>query len=194
MITYKVQRLTDPAVEPISRALAKEHLRLESDFTLDDDLIDAYISAARDEAEKYCNRSFALADFFLLVSRFPGGITPLHLPDPLITEVASIEYIDGDNAEQTLDASGYTFDAARQQIRTSDAWPVGATGIKVTYSAGPDGSASPAEEPPRSVKQAMLLLISDMYELRQSQITGSILTTNPAAAMRLSLHRVEMGV
>lgn len=194
MITYKVQRVTDPDVEPITRARAKEHLRLDSDFTLDDDLLDAYISAARDQAEKYCNRSFALADFFLILARFPGGSNPIALPDPQTVAVSAVTYIDDTGAEQTVDSADYTLDTDRQQIRPTGEWPTGATSIKVSYSAGPDGSASPAEQPPKSVIQAMLLLIADMYELRQSQVSGAIITENPAAAMRLSLHRVEMGV
>lgn len=194
MITYKVQRVTEPAAEPISRDRAKEQLRIESGFTMDDDLIDFYISAARDEAEKYCNRSFASADFFLMLDRFPGGRTPVTLPDPDTTDVSAVTYIDSNGAEQTVNASDYTVDTDRQQIRPDGNWPVGATSIKVAYTAGPDASASPAERPPKSVEQAMLLLITDMYDLRSSQVTGAIISANPAAAMRLSLHRVEMGV
>lgn len=194
MITYKVQRVTDPAVEPISLAEAKEHLRIEPGFALEDDLISLYVSAARDQAEKYCNRSFALADFFLLLSRFPGGTAPLTLPDPLTTAVSEISYIDSTGAEQVVDPGDYTVDTDRQQIRPAQAWPIGASSIKVDYSAGPDGSASPAEKPPKMVVEGMLLLVADMYELRTAQVTGSIITENPAAAMRFDLYRVEMGV
>lgn len=194
MITYKVQRKTDPQVEPITLARAKEQLRLEADFTLDDSLIEFYISAARDQAEKYCNRAFALADFSLLLARFPAGSGAITLPDPDTADVTAITYVDETGTEQTVDPSEYTVDVARQQIRPAGFWPVGATSLLVEYSAGPDASASPAQEPPKSVVQAMLLLITDMYELRTSQVTGTIITENPAAAMRLSLHRVEMGV
>lgn len=194
MITYKVQRVTDPAVEPISLARAKEQLRLEPDFTLDDDLIGSYISAARDQAEKYCNRSFALADFVLLCGRFPAGRQPLQLPDPLTTNVSSLTYIDDQGDEQTIDPSDYTVDFTRQEIRPTDFWPVPASSVLIGYSAGPDGSASPSEEPPQSVIQGMLLLITDMYENREAQFVGTIAADNPAAALRLHLHRVEMGV
>lgn len=191
---YKIQRTSDPAAEPITLARAKEHLRVESDFTLDDDLINAYISAARDQAEKYCNRSFALANFFLLVDGFPDSGAPLYIPDPKTTAVSSITYLDSDQAEQTLSDSLYTLDIDRQQIRITGEWPTPASAIKVAYSAGYDTSASPAELPPDIIQQAMLLLISDMYEIRQSQVAGTIITQNPAAALRLGLYRVEMGV
>lgn len=194
MITYKVQRVTEPAAEPVSLATAKDHLKLEADFNLEDDLIAAYISAARDEAEKYCNRSFALADFFLLLDALPRGRKPLHLPDPLTAEVNGITYLDESGTEQTLDPAGYTFDADRQHVRPAEAWPTYARSVKVSYSAGPDASASPPQVPPKSVVQAMLLLLTDMYEVRQAQVVGNMINANPAAAMRLSLHRVEMGV
>lgn len=194
MITYKVQRITEPEVEPITPALAKEHLRIESSFTFDDDLITAYISAAREQAEKYCNRSFAQADFYLMLRRFPAGDLPITLPDPQTSDVASVTYVDGTGAEQTVAVSDYIVDATRQQIRPTGNWPTVADSVLVRYTAGPDGSASPAEKPPRSVEQAMLLIIADMYEMRTTQVAGTIITQNPAAAMRLSLHRVEMGV
>lgn len=194
MITYNVKRKSDPAVEPITLARAKEHLRLEPDFTLDDDLIQFYISAARDQAEKYCNRSFALADFALLLARFPSGGDAITLPDPDTVNVTAITYVDENGTEQSVSASDYTVDTERQQIRPSGFWPVGAKSVLVEYSAGPDASASPPQEPPKAVIQAMLLLITDMYELRASQVTGAMISENPAASLRLDLHRVEMGV
>lgn len=192
MMRYKVQRVTDPAVEPVTLARAKEQLRIESGFTDDDDLIQAYIGSARDQAEKYCNRSFARADFFLLINEFPNSDDPLHLPDPVTSAVSEISYIDENNVEQTV--TGFTLDTDRQQIRPDDAWPVPASGVKIKYTAGPDGSASPPETAPASVVQGMLLIITDMYEMRTTQVRGTIVTQNPAATMRLSLHRVEMGV
>lgn len=195
MIAYKVQRVTDPAAEPVSLARAKAHLRIEDGFTLDDELIGAYISAARDQAEKYCNRSFASADFFLLLPFLPGGsAVPVSLPDPLTSAVTEISYVDSNGDEQVLSPAEYTLDPDRQEIRPTSAWPSFATRPKVTYTAGPDASASPPETPPGSVIQAMLLLITDMYETREAQIVGSSIAQNPAAELRLSLHRVEMGI
>lgn len=194
MITYKVQRKTDPAVEPIPLTQAKAQLRLEQDFNLDNELIEFYISAARDQAEKYCNRAFALAEFFLLLSRFPANGQPITLPDPLTTEVSTVSYLDESGAEQVVPDTEYTVDTARQQVRPAGFWPTNATSVRVDYAAGPDASASPPESPPGAVVQGMLLLITDMYELRTSQVTGAVITANPAAAMRLDLHRVEMGV
>ena len=194
MITYKVQRVTEPDIEPITLVKAKEHLRIESDFALDDDLICAYIGAARDQSEKYCNRSFALADFFLMITGFPGTTAAITLPDPKTAEVTAITYIDDSNTEQTVDPGDYVVDIDRQQIRPTGNWPIRGKSLKISYSAGYDASASPAETIPKSVDQAMLLIIADMYELRQSQIVGNMISENPAASMRLSLHRVEMGV
>lgn len=60
-----------------------------------------------------------------------------------------------------------------------------------------DCSSEPASsEPgvPAGVKQAVMLLIGDYYNLREAQITGTILTANPAADALLHFHRVGLGV
>jgi len=191
MITYKVQRVTDPDVEPVTLVQAKAHLNVDHD--LDDDLIEAYISAARDQSERYCNRAFAMADFLLLLRSLPAGTAPIPLPDPGTKSVESITYLDETGTEVTIPDTEYTVDVIRQQIRPATAWPIYGSSVVVRYTAGPDGSASPAETPPKTILQAILLLLADMYELREAQVVGTSVAQNPAAAVRLSLYRVDMG-
>ena len=191
MMIEKVQRITAPAVEPVSLSEAKEQLRIEDSFTLEDSLIQAYVSAARDHAEKYCNRSWALATFFATFSGFRGVDEPLLMADPGIVSIDGISYVDAQGSVQTITA--YTFDADRQEIRPDGNWPTDATRIKVEYTAGADASASPPEYVPEAVKVAILMLAADMYEIRTAQLTQSI-NENRAVAALLNPYRVEMGV
>lgn len=55
MLFTSLRVLTPPAVEPVSLDLLREHLRLDEDF--DDSLLETYLAAARDSAEKYLGRA-----------------------------------------------------------------------------------------------------------------------------------------
>lgn len=193
MIT-KWTRITQPEEEPLTLEQAKEHLRIESDFTLDDDLILAYISAARDRCEKYCNRSWSEAEFYAIFPGLPDLSEPFYLPFPDVSDVSAISYYDSVNTEQTIASSDYAFDPSRQWIIASDAWPTTARGIKVTFTAGPDLTSSPPEPVPEGVLMAMKLYIADFYEHRTAQVFGSSRSENMAAAALLNPYRVEMGV
>ena len=187
----KVQRVTAPAVEPVSLATAKLHLRIDDDFTLEDGLIQSYISAARDQAEQYCNRSWAQATFFTTVKRFPQLNRPILLPDPGTTSVDAITYVDGNEATQTF--TDFTYDADRQELRPDNDWPTDGTSVKISYTAGADASASPVEYVPEGVINAILLMLADAYETRNAQLVQNIYE-NPAAVRQLQPYRVEMGV
>lgn len=180
----KWARLTHPEAEPITLDQAKDHLRIESDFTLDDDLITAYISAARDRCEKFCNRSWSESSFYAVFSDFPAWF-----PFPDVSSITSVSYIDGSGAEQVISASDYSFDAARQRFAPAGAWPTGAGSVMVTFEAGPD----PVNVLPAGVLHAMKLYIADMYEYRVAQGTNEF-KENPAAEAMLTPYRVEMGV
>jgi hypothetical protein len=55
---HGIRQTVPPAIEPVTLTLAKLHLRLDADFTLDDTLIGLYISAAREHCERYTNTAF----------------------------------------------------------------------------------------------------------------------------------------
>lgn len=57
-----------------------------------------------------------------------------------------------------------------------------------------DQSSEAAPRLPASVEQAVLLLVGDYYALREAQVTGTILTQNPAAESLLHFYRVGLGV
>lgn len=57
-----------------------------------------------------------------------------------------------------------------------------------------DSEASSETPVPAAVAQAVLLLVGDFFNLREAQVTGTILTENPAAHALLHFHRVGLGV
>lgn len=181
----KRQRLTDPATEPVSLAEAKAHLRV--DGSDEDAVIEAMIGAARDYCESYCNRAWAESTWLYIVDTLPAGDDALWLPDPAVTSIASITYVDNNADVVTLTSSDYSLDAPRQELRPTDDWPNDANRIAISYTSAPASV-------PKAVKAAMLLVLTDLYEVRSASVVGVNIAANPAVKALLQPHRVEMGV
>jgi len=173
-------RLTQPALEPITLADARAHLRVTD--TDEDVLIEAFISAAREYAENYCGRSFAEASYALRMEAFPSGT--IRVP-PDVSAVSEITYTDAAGATVTLSSGSYSLDAELCEI-TAEAWPTGST-VRVEFIAGP------ALVPP-TVVAAIKLTIGDLFENRQAGVVGAAHFDNPGRDNLLQFHRVSYGV
>lgn len=144
--------VTPPSVEPISLSEAKSHLRVDSDFTADDNLIGGLIVAARQEAEQICRRALIKQTWKLAIDQFPApnmnvssanwygpqwGIAPgplsvvrpegttgyeIYLPNAPLIQVTSVEYVDQDGTTQTLAPSAYKVDNISQPARLVPAY------------------------------------------------------------------------
>lgn len=170
---YSLEVSTPPAVEPLTLAEAKEHLRV--DLTLEDALITALIVAAREWTENYCRRSWIVRTLKLHLDYFEPELL---LPRGPVVSVASVEYMSA-GALVALPPSAYTVDRfslpARIRPVFGGAWPsvasVALNGVVVTYDAGYPGTTGappvPAANVPQSVKAAMKLLIGGWFENRE---------------------------
>tara|TARA_Y100000310_G_C20701393_1_gene830269 strand:- start:2876 stop:3454 length:579 start_codon:yes stop_codon:yes gene_type:complete len=164
----RIIRVDEPTTEPVTLAEAKEQLRF--DGTEEDDYITGLISVARDYIEKFCNRYWASADAILTFDFFPVGSTPFDLNWPDISVLNTVTYRDTDNAEQTISTGLYIDSDLRQMYSAAD-WPLDETSVKVNVTMGPDAGASPAETIPPAIKQAILLVITDLYNNRATVTT-----------------------
>jgi len=174
--------VTPPVSEPITLAEAKEQLRIESAFTIDDDYINALIKAARDRCEKYCNQFFTVQDIQLVQSGQAEGVVELPYPG---LSISSITYIDQDYNTQTIDPSDYFFDQSSQTLTFLSEF----NSISFIISAA---TSAPSEF--EGVLQAMKMIITDMYELRTETVVGASLADNPAVKALLYPYRVELGL
>ena len=168
---------TPPAVTPVSLAEAKAHLRV----THTDD--DAYITALIDAATRHLdgrhgtlNRALITQSWKLKIDRFPvfcgheGWPYAIELPFPPLLSVASVKYLDPNGAEQTLANTEYTVETSqfvgRILIGYGKSWPAiqcvpGAVRIDFTAGFGPAST-----DVPMPIRQAMLMFIAHLYEIR----------------------------
>jgi uncharacterized phiE125 gp8 family phage protein len=175
--------ITAPTAEVVSLELAKSHLVLEHDD--DDTLLEQIIAAATKHAESYLNRVVPLQTWEALFPAFPSNVSepPLpyfeltkgHIADPA---TVAIEYLDEDGAEQTLDASTYLVDdvtvPGRVLLAPDEEWPSTQErwdAVRVTYEAGWDEG-----DVPEPIIQAILLLVSQLYEHRTPEVVGTIVS------------------
>lgn len=166
--------VTGPTVEPVSRAEAKLHCRIDTDLTADDSYVDALITAARRHIERRTQLQLVNATWKQVEDRFPPWEMTL-AKSPLVS-VSSIRYRDVDGDWQTLDSA--TYEAAigspgRLAPVDGEQWPTlypGLAGVEVTYVAGHGATAASV---PEELRLAVKWLVAHWYRNREAVDEGT---------------------
>ena len=167
-------RQTQPAVEPVTLAEAKAHLRVD---TADDDAyITGLVRAAREWVEQYLDRTLVHTQWVMRFDKFPADSTAdIELPRPPVVAsgtatAVTVAYTLEDGTTATYGTASFRVDRASTPgaVKTNYAqtWPPHRqddNAISVTWWAGYGPSGS---EVPQGVKNAMLLYIHELYEKR----------------------------
>lgn len=155
-----------PAVEPVTLAQAKAHLRVTTDE--DDALIVRLIIAARMRAEATTWRRLCTQTVDYVRDRAPCGV--LELPCPPVQSITDVKYIDDAGVERTLSALLYQVDVISEPARIKPAygesWPSvreQLNAFTVRMVCGYGGSA----QVPSDIQSALLLMIGHYYEHRE---------------------------
>ena len=162
------KRTTPPAVEPVTLARAKLHLRV--DHADEDDLITDHITTARMECEIRTQRTLVHTGWTWPLDAFPPAGGVLTLPMPPLVSLVAITYVDPAGATQTLAAELLHIDTLGQPGRiapASGSWPASAdriNAVTVTYTAGYGPAAA---DVPHPLVQWMLRAIGDLHANRE---------------------------
>lgn len=185
------QLVTAPAIEPISLADAKRHLRV--DFDDDDVLIAMLLAAARQNAESYMGRALVSQVWDFYLDDFPRDGSPIKLMPAPVIEVQGVFYGD-DSPEPEMAASGYILDTAAAPARLTlvpgGSWPSltpSTNAVRIRFRAGyADGRV------PDDIKAGILLNLGSLYANRETVVIGTIVTQLPwAAEQLLRRHRIH---
>ena len=199
MFKFSSQLITGPTQEPVTVAQAKLHLRV--DFSQDDNLIGALISAAREYAENYCNRAFFAQTWTLTLDTFPYIPQPfsswidafaINIPRPRLQSIESITYYDQFYNQQSVSSSLYFVDSNSEPARIApvngQTWPYPAIyvpgTVQLTYICGSYGTGDTYSPLPVSIQQAILLLVGHWYANREA-VGPSAMTPVPLAVQAL---------
>lgn len=179
MITNISTVKPEPPNTIVTLAKAKNQLRLESSFTDEDDLIQDYIAAAIEQAEQYINGHIYIKDMVINMDAFLSSfvfeaypvqsITSIkyYVDDVLVTMPQADYYVTAQNIKQTK----LTFKEQPSTDERPDA-------VIITVAIG----FKSASAVPMPIKQAVLLMVSDMYERREDR--PEMITTAAQALMR----------
>lgn len=178
--------ITPPAIEPVSLDEAKLHLRVDGQD--EDDLLSAYLTAAREVCELESRRAFITQTWEMALESWP--VHPwIELLRPPLQSVLSVKYTDSLGAEQTMASDDYLVGPAttpgRIWLGYGKSWPSttlqpGAA-IRVRYVAGYGDDAASV---PQRYRQAILLLLGHYYENREAV----------TAQVRFNLAPIPLGV
>lgn len=170
-------RVVEPAVEPVTLDEAKLHLR--EDGSAQDAYINSLITASREYVENDILVALNTQQWQRKLDWFPRDFwEPILLPRPPLQSVESVTFIDDAGNEQTLDTGAYIVDtdstAGRVWRHPDVQWPETDLGrpnaVTVSYTAGYGSAASDVPEP---LRHAIKLLVAQLFENRQPEVTGT---------------------
>lgn len=154
----------------LSLADAKAQLRVDADYTVDDELIALLRDAAIDAVEKYCN--LRLGRTSGMVARFEGFGPGMRMgvgPEATV-DVTGVSYIDSAGSAVAVDAGGWRLDVLGRVIpAVGGSWPVTYGPVTVTFTAG----YTDANRPPALV-QAAKFMLAHLYSQREAVLVGTI--------------------
>ena len=157
--------ITPPALEPLTLAEAKAHLRL--DTTDEDDLVTSLIVSARHAVERETRRALITQSWRVILDAWPDPNT-FRIPLAPFISLSAIRTFDVFNAAAVLGASAYFVDAqpaaARVQFTLQPPNPGRAiAGIELDVVIGYGAAAASVPEP---LRLAMRMLVARWFEAR----------------------------
>jgi uncharacterized phiE125 gp8 family phage protein len=169
--------ITPPTTLPVTLDAVKHRVRVS--FNDDDDDISQMIATATsylDGARGYIGGCLLSQTWELTVDwRFPDKEIPLSLGP--VQSITSVNYIDPDGVEQTLDsfmlAKGTNFNPSYLTPAYGQQWPsvrCQRQAIKVRFVAGYQDAASV----PAQIKQAIMVMVCQWYQDREGVDSGII--------------------
>jgi len=172
----------------------KEHLRIPKGFTHDDDYLERLHDVAVNWVEDYTNRKLAHQRWKVYLDEWPSGDS-IHLPLAPLSSAPStaIVYKDSDENSTTFSSSAWEFDTVsnpgRISLKYNEGWPTdtlwNVNPITVEFLCGLSSTAIPEK-----TKQALLLVIGDLYENRENTIIGAVPQKLRTAERLLASERV----
>lgn len=162
--------ISGPALEPITLAEAKLHLRVDN--SAEDALITAMVVAVRRQAEHELGRALITQTWEQVLDCFPA--VEIELPKPRVLAITSVKYVDFETVEQTLDPSAYALDAdnlpgwllpASATVWPTDVLQDTTNAVRVRFTAGYGPLAA---DVPANVVAWMLLQLGALYRNREA--------------------------
>lgn len=175
-----------PAVEPVSVAEAKDHLRVDQDH--EDALIASLILTSRLHIETALGLALIDQAWQWTFDTWPKRMRTVTLPLRPVSAITEIATRDEADAVTVMAADAYELDGNHvppRLIRKADQWPAPGKmhgGIEISFIAGFGASA---DDVPQPIRHALMLLVAHWYEHRDPIEIGSERAAVPGAVSTL---------
>jgi uncharacterized phiE125 gp8 family phage protein len=176
---------TPPALEPVTVAEAKAHLRVDGDA--EDILIGSLVLTSRLHIEAALALAIITQSWTLALDRWPRG-NHIDLPMTPLQSVDDVRVVNGAGIVMIIPAESYLVDLASRPGRlvwnnTIPPIPgLPANGIEIDFTAG---FGATADSVPAPLKHAILMLTAHWYEHRDPDDIGTSAAQVPAAVSDL---------
>lgn len=181
--------ITAPAVEPITLAEARSHLRATA--TDEDWLIQAWIVAVRKRVEHITWRKLITQTWDYFLDAFPSW--GIEIPFGKLQSITSAKYIDTAGVEQTISSTLYQVDVKSDPGRLTPAygetWPSAReqmNAVTIRFVCG-YGLATAV---PEDIKAAMFLILGHLHEHREDVADFQKFQVPNAAEALLSPYKI----
>jgi len=143
----------------------------------EDDYITALIVAARRRIEDWLGRALITQTWYFYYDRFPSG-DRFTLEMGTLQSVTSVTYTDSDDDDTVIAATVYEANTAaipgEVMLKHNQSWPTPTLKtVNPIVIEAVVGYGATAASVPENVRQALMILIQDMYEQRGEIVTGT---------------------
>jgi len=181
--------ITSATSEPVTLAEVKAHLNITT--TLDDTLLNSYITVARLQVENYTKRQLLPATWKRIFRGFPSSTGHIELPRAPLSTVSSnvvITYINSTVAgasSTTLSATAYHVDYESTPGKVyptyNNEWPTDDLEVSHSVTIQYVSGYSSADKVPDPIKHWIKMRVGEMYEEREPVTVDRIVNVDRRA-------------
>jgi uncharacterized phiE125 gp8 family phage protein len=160
---------TNPTTKVVSVTDVKSHLRI--DTSDEDTLLGLYIDAATEMAENFCGRHFITHEYKLYFDSVTS-IASLVYPDCVLDSVNPVNWIDANGDTQaSLEAhiDAYSNPSIAYLNSGFVSSPLKSDASNVFWFEFGTGFGAASSDVPEAIKQAIKLIVADMYYFREDR-------------------------
>lgn len=174
---------TAPSVEPVTTALVKEWLRVDTNDTSQDSVLELLVTACRSRVEEYINGALITQTLTWEVGH-EAMRQPIFLPRVPATSITSLTTYDADGNSTLVSSANYELVGRTKIAYRSDGWDIlrRDRAATIVYAAGYGTSAS---DVPYDIRLAILRLAADYYEFREGIVSGTTAVELPEGVTQL---------
>jgi hypothetical protein len=175
-------KITGRTFNHITLAEIKKQTKVSTAYTDDDTELLAFLQVATDIAGNYIENHIALSTLETKIPEFSGAV--LTVEEGNFYGITSIIYTDRYGWNHTLTTSGYTVDPDQFKFTITFDQHIDATDMTINYKCGFDDLTIPPV-----VRQAILIKITDLYDIERASYTSGSFQLNKAFENLLNYHK-----